>query len=163
TCADNRMRSGQALPRLDELVADTPRAKTVAPRSTSRRRTWYRGPMMLEVTHWSRPQQGARSRRRLLQGAALAGTNLARWALAGCAGGEDTNQAKRGATGAAEAGGAPAVEGQPVAGGTFILLQTRDAASLDPLASQVYTTPERIGLVYPRLIYYDRDAKADAA
>ena len=44
------------------------------------------------------------------------------------------------------------------------LIQTRDAASLDPLASQVYTTPERIGLVYPRLLYYDlRTPSADPA
>ena len=36
---------------------------------------------------------------------------------------------------------------------SFVLVQTRDAVSLEPLDANVYTIPERIGLVYPRLLF----------
>jgi peptide/nickel transport system substrate-binding protein len=48
-----------------------------------------------------------------------------------------------------------AAAAKPASCGTFTYLQSRDIASLDPLSATVSTVPQRIGLVYPRLIYYD--------
>jgi peptide/nickel transport system substrate-binding protein len=126
-----------------------------------------------EGNYWTRLESRRSDRRRLLRGLGLSGAGLAGVALVGC--GSNGNNKPAAATsaatkaaaaapsGAASAGAANSSGQQPVFGGTLIGLQTRDAASLDPLASQVYTTPERIGLAYPRLLYYDRDEKADFA
>jgi len=40
-------------------------------------------------------------------------------------------------------------------------MQSRDAASLDPLAGQISTTIERISMVYPALVIYDTDNPND--
>src|SRR5206468_1653685 len=50
---------------------------------------------------------------------------------------------------------ANAAAAKPASCGTFTDLQSRDIASLDPLSATVSTVPQRIGLVYPRLVYYD--------
>jgi len=128
-----------------------------------------------EDSYWTRLANRRSSRRRLLHGIGLGGAGLAGVAQAGC-GGTNTRpaatttaaaRASVAAGTAAPAGGPPAAAAgsadKPVSGGSLVAIQTRDATSLDPLASQVYTTPERIGLVYPRLLYYDRDEKADFA
>ena len=96
------------------------------------------------------------SRRAILRGSAIGGAGLLGAALIGCSSGSSkTPTASSGAPGAA-AGGAPAAD-QPQMSDQFIAIQTRDAVSLEPLDAQVYTVAERIGLVYPRLIYGQRN------
>jgi peptide/nickel transport system substrate-binding protein len=103
---------------------------------------------MDEQSYWARRHM-ALSRRRLLTGGAVAGVALG---LTACGG----------KSGSSSAGGAAGGGGEtPVSGGTIIAIQSRDISSLDPLGSQVYTTPERIGLVYPRLLSYDRGPSDD--
>ena len=97
-------------------------------------------------------------RRGALRGGAIGGVGLAAAALIGC-----SSAAPKPAT---PAGGAPAAASQPstpqpTVSESLVYVQTRDAASLDPLDSQVYTVPERIGLVYPKLLYAQREEKAD--
>ncbi len=65
--------------------------------------------------------------------------------------------------GSAVPGASGAVAAKPATCGTFTYLQSRDIASLDPLAATVSTVPQRIGLVYPRLIYYDYAQGGNAA
>ena len=96
---------------------------------------------------WQRQLIG---RRALLRGAAVGGAGLASAALIGCGGGAKTVADAPASAPAAD--GSPAAE-QPQVSEAFVLIQTRDAVSLEPLDAQVYTVPERIGLVYPRLVY----------
>ena len=106
-------------------------------------------------------EQGAPfSRRAMLRSTAVAGVGLAGAALVGCGGGGKPGAPAASAPGTSAASSAPA---QPQVSDRFVLIQNRDAASLDPLASQVYTTPERVGLIYPRLIDVSRQPKADFA
>ena len=106
--------------------------------------------MDTERTYW-----GSRvTRRGILRGGAIGGAGLVGAALIGCSSG-----AKPAAPAGAPAGGsgaAPAAE-QPQVSEQFISIQTRDAVSLEPLDAQVYTVAERIGLVYPRLVYSQRN------
>ena len=101
-----------------------------------------------QADYWQRNTVG---RRALLRGASIAGAGLAGAALIGCGGSagapKATPAASSGATGAPAAGAK-----QPKVSDALVMIQTRDAPSLDPLDSQVRTTPERISLVYPRLI-----------
>ena len=108
------------------------------------------------MSYW---QQQTISRRTALRGAAISGLGLAGSALIGCSSGAKPSS-PAGTPGTAGAPAAANAGQQPVVSESIVALQFRDAASLDPLASQVYTTPERIGLVYPRLIYYTRAAGA---
>jgi peptide/nickel transport system substrate-binding protein len=52
---------------------------------------------------------------------------------------------------------------KPASCGTFTYLQSRDIASLDPLSATVSTVPQRISLVYPRLINYDYPQEGNPA
>ena len=100
-----------------------------------------------ERTYWNNRV----SRRGVLRGAAVGGFGLAGAALIGC-GSSSTPAASNAPAGAAAgASGAPAAE-QPVMSEAFVMVQTRDAVSLEPLDANVYTVPERAGLVYPRLM-----------
>ena len=111
------------------------------------------------------------TRRQLLRGAGVAGLGVAAAAIIGC--GDDADDDDDGAAPAATAAPATATAApatptaaaadQPVVSDSFKILQSRDAASLDPLASQIYTTPERIGLVYPRLVSVARNPGDDLA
>ncbi|MGE3857799.1 MAG: ABC transporter substrate-binding protein [Dehalococcoidia bacterium] len=96
------------------------------------------------------------NRRSLLRGAAVGGAGLAGAALIGCgSGGGDSSGggASGGSSPAAGTSGGGAAAGQkPNVSEAFVMGQTRDAVSLEPLDAQVYTVPERIGLVYPRLL-----------
>lgn len=89
-------------------------------------------------------------RRRLIRGGAVSGLGLAGAALVGCSGGTPTGPASTTAPGATTGG---TTAEQPVMSDAFVAVQTRDAPSLEPLDSNVYTIPERIGLVYPRLLF----------
>jgi len=134
--------------------------------------------MSTEANYWTGRRQV--SRRTVLCGAALAGASIG-LAAAGCSSSNNGNKAA--ATTAATSGAtkapvapstaatsasgaspvatrAAASADQPVSGGTFNLLQSRDVASLDPLASTTFTVPERLSLVYPRLFSYTRDPQA---
>ena len=104
------------------------------------------------------------TRRQLLRGAGVAGLGLATAALIGCGDDDDDGgTAAPAATAAATTAATAAAADQPVVSESFQILQSRDAASLDPLASQIYTTPERIGLVYPRLVSVIRNPGDDLA
>ena len=106
--------------------------------------------------------KGAVSRRSVLRGGAVAGLGVAGAALIGCgSSAKPAGQAPSAPGAAGTAAGGAAAGAQPTVSERFVLVQTRDAASLDPLASQVYTTPERIGLVYPHLIEPVRAANAE--
>ena len=104
---------------------------------------------MSEREYWTGK---ALSRRSMLRGAAVGGVGLAGAALIGCGSSGGSKPASSPATG----GSAPATANtaeQPVMSEAFVLVQTRDAVSLEPLDANVYTIPERIGLVYPRLLF----------
>jgi peptide/nickel transport system substrate-binding protein len=108
---------------------------------------------MSEASHvWSRRL----GRRSVIRGVTAGGLGVAGAALIGCGSGTPaTAPAGGGTTPAAAAPGkssAPAGE-QPQVSDAFVAVQTRDAPSLEPLDSNVYTIPERIGLVYPRLLF----------
>ena len=103
--------------------------------------------MDLERNYWS----SRVSRRGVLRGAAIGGAGLAGAALIGC--GSSSKPAAPAASNAPATGGSAAPAGeQPVVSDAFIMVQTRDAVSLEPLDANVYTVPERVGLVYPRLL-----------
>ena len=105
---------------------------------------------MTESEYWG---SRAVSRRSVLRGAAVGGMGLAGAALIGCGGGGSA-PATGGTPGKAPATGvAPATGEQPQMSEAFVLVQTRDAVSLEPLDANVYTIPERIGLVYQRLLF----------
>ncbi len=91
------------------------------------------------------------SRRGVLRGAAIGGAGLAGAALIGCGSSSKPAASNAPAGAAAGANGAPAGE-QPVLSDAFVMVQTRDAVSLEPLDANVYTVPERSGLVYPRIL-----------
>ena len=96
----------------------------------------------------------------MLGSMAVGGLGLAGAALVGCSSGAKAPAAASPAAGAAAgASGAP----QPTVSEAMVFVQTRDAASLDPLDSQVYTVFERAGLVYPKLLTATRDPKGDLA
>ena len=113
---------------------------------------------MSEVSrYWQRPI----GRRALLRSAAVGSAGLAGAALIGCGGG---NTAAPTATSAAPAKSVATASGeQPQISESFVLVQTRDAVSLEPLDSNVYTVPQRIGLVYPRLLYSQLENLNDPA
>ncbi len=113
---------------------------------------------MSEVSrYWQRPV----GRRALLRSAAVGSAGLAGAALIGCGGG---NTAAPTATSAAPAKSVATASGeQPQISESFVLVQTRDAVSLEPLDSNVYTVPQRIGLVYPRLLYSQLENLNDPA
>jgi peptide/nickel transport system substrate-binding protein len=102
------------------------------------------------------------SRRSLLRGAAVGGAGLAGAALIGCGSSEP-------ASSPAPSGGTPSTSvatptgEQPQMSESFVLVQTRDAVSLEPLDANVYTIPERIGLVYPRLLFSELADPTNAA
>ena len=106
-------------------------------------------------SYWDRSKVG---RRAVLRGAALGGAGLAGAALIGC-GSSNKPASPAASSTAAASGGSAAGADQPQVSDAFIAVQTRDAVSLEPLDANVYTIPERIGLVNPRLIYTDRDPK----
>ena len=107
--------------------------------------------MDIERNYWG----GRLTRRGVLRGGAVGGVGLLSAALIGCGGSGSKPQAAT----QAPAPGAPAAAAveQPQMSEQFVAVQTRDAVSLEPLDAQVYTVPERIGLVYPRLIYSVRN------
>ncbi len=103
------------------------------------------------------------SRRSLLRGAAVGGVGLAGAALIGCGSSNSTPAAGGAGGGVAKSAETPSAE-QPQMSESFVLVQTRDAVSLEPLDANVYTIPERIGLVYPRLLFSQlEDLKSPAA
>ena len=113
---------------------------------------------MTDRGYWSRSV----SRRSLLRGAAVGGAGLAGAALIGC--GSSSSPASNSGSGAAPAKSIETPTGeQPVMSESFVLVQTRDAVSLEPLDANVYTIPERIGLVYPRLLFSALEKPDDAA
>ena len=110
-------------------------------------------------TFWRRRE--TTGRRTVLRGALVGGLGLAGAALVGCSsssGKPAATGAPAGAPGAAKTG-----EEKPVVSDAFVAVQTRDAPSLEPLDVQVYTVAERIGLVYPRLVYTDLSNPKDQA
>ena len=111
---------------------------------------------MSQGTYWGSRALGRRS---LLRGAAVGGAGLAGAALIGCGSGTKTPAPTGGAPAGAPAA-APAAE-QPVLSDAFVAVQTRDAPSLEPLDANVYTIPERVGLVYPRLLLSVLEDKND--
>ena len=103
---------------------------------------------MTDTSYWTQLRSRPVTRRSVLRGTLAGGAGLAGAALIGCGSG--------GGKPAAPAGGSPAAAvqntaGQPVVSDSVIAIQSRDATSLDPGASTVYTIAERVGLVYPRL------------
>ncbi|MSQ30656.1 MAG: ABC transporter substrate-binding protein [Dehalococcoidia bacterium] len=103
---------------------------------------------MTDTSYWTQLRSRAVTRRSVLRGTMAGGVGLAGAALIGCGSG--------GGKPAAPAGGSSAAVAQntaekPVVSDSVIAIQTRDATSLDPGASTVYTIAERVGLVYPRL------------
>ncbi len=110
--------------------------------------------MDLDRNYWN----GRLSRRGVLRGATIGGIGLAGAALIGCGSSTPATPAGQAPAAGASGGGAPAAE-QPQVSDAFVAAQTRDAVSLEPLDANVYTVPERVGLVNPRLIYSDRDPK----
>ena len=104
---------------------------------------------MSEREYWA---SRSLSRRSLLRGAAVGGAGLAGAALIGC--GSSASKPSAAPAGGTQSGAAPATTAeQPQMSDAFVLVQTRDAVSLEPLDANVYTIPERIGLVYPRLLF----------
>src|SRR5262245_20900431 len=99
------------------------------------------------------------SRRRALRAGFLTSAGIAAAALIGCSSAQHKTAPASGAPSASTPGAS--AQPQRVVSDALNMIQTRDAASLDPLDSQVYTVPERAGLVYPKLIYKIRDANAD--
>ena len=103
--------------------------------------------MDLDRNYWS----SRVSRRGVLRGAAIGGAGLAGAALIGC--GSSSKPAAPAASNAPASGGSAAPAGeQPIVSDAFLMVQTRDAVSLEPLDANVYTVPERVGLVYPRIL-----------
>jgi peptide/nickel transport system substrate-binding protein len=116
----------------------------------------------MDLNYWQARQM---SRRGMLRGAAVGGLGLAGAALVGCG-------TKQAAGPAAKAPGAPAgapgaaakpAGEQPVVSDSVVVVQTRDAVSLEPLDANVYTIPERVGLVYPKLLDSVLEDKKDPA
>ena len=105
---------------------------------------------MSESNYWKLGDRSV-SRRSVLRGTAVGGLGLAGAALIGCGSGGSN----------APAGGSPAASGAapgksaaetPVVSEAYVQLQTRDATTLDPTATTVYTVTQRVGLTYPRLL-----------
>lgn len=96
------------------------------------------------------------SRRAALRAGAVTGVGIASAALIGCS----SSGSKTSSTGANTPAAGTSGGTTPVVSDGIVMIQNRDVQSLDPLASQVFITPERIGLVYPKLFYYNR--KPDA-
>ena len=105
--------------------------------------------------YWRRQ---AWSRRSVVRGGLIGGVGLASAALIGCSA-AGTKTPAGGTSAPSSSGGTAAGGDQPQMSDAFIAVQTRDAPSLEPLDANVYTIPERVGLVNPRLIYTDRDPK----
>jgi peptide/nickel transport system substrate-binding protein len=124
-----------------------------------------RGDIMRDDQRFWTGGRPAVTRRQLLRGAGVAGLGLAAAALIGCGDDDDDGGAAAPAatTAPTAVAATAAAADQPVVSESFQILQSRDAASLDPLASQIYTTPERIGLVYPRLVSVIRNPGDDLA
>ena len=108
--------------------------------------------------YWGRQMIG---RRALLRGSAVGAAGLAGAALIGCGGGGSSTPAAS-TPGVAKSAETPSAE-QPQMSEAFVLVQTRDAVSLEPLDANVYTVPERIGLVYPRLLFSTLENPNDPA
>ena len=111
----------------------------------------WREALVTDISHvWSRRI----GRRAVMRGVGVGSIGLAGAALIGCGNGPSASAPAAGsaAGGAPGASNAPAAE-KPQMSEAFVAVQTRDAPSLEPLDSNVYTIPERIGLVYPKLLY----------
>ena len=105
---------------------------------------------MADSNYWTYLGQHRVTRRSVLRGTLVGGVGLAGAALIGCGSSRGKPAATTSGSPAAAAGKSAAET--PVVSDAFVALQTRDAVSLDPLDSTVYTVPERVGLVYPRLL-----------
>ena len=111
----------------------------------------WREATVTDISHvWSRTT----GRRAVIRGVGVGSVGLAGAALIGCGSGPSASTP----AGGSSAGGAPGASNAPAAdkpqmSEAFVAVQTRDAPSLEPLDSNVYTIPERIGLVYPKLLY----------
>ncbi|MGE3857383.1 MAG: ABC transporter substrate-binding protein [Dehalococcoidia bacterium] len=94
----------------------------------------------------------------------MGGAGLAGAALIGCGSSQPAaSNAGGGAPAPAKSVETPATTDKPEMSEAFVLVQTRDAVSLEPLDANVYTIPERIGLVYPRLLFSQLDNPSDPA
>ena len=104
----------------------------------------------------------ALDRRRVLRGAVTGAAGLAGAALIGCSsGGKPSTPAPAGGAGAGPSAAASA--DKPEVSDAFVMIQTRDSPSNDPMDSQSYVVPERGDMAYPRLIEAIREAKAERA
>ncbi|MDA0301550.1 MAG: ABC transporter substrate-binding protein [Chloroflexi bacterium] len=103
------------------------------------------------------------SRRSLLRGAAVGGAGLAGAALMGCGSSSPPPSYSAPSGGTPFTSVAPPTGDQPQMSESFVLVQTRDALSLEPLDAHVYAIPERIVLVYPRLLFSELADPANAA
>lgn len=107
---------------------------------------------MTDANYWKQLGERRLTRRSLVRGTLAGGVGLAGAALIGCGSAPSNAPASGGP--AANTGGTPAkgAEETPVVSDAFVQLQTRDATSLDPGATTVYTVVQRVGLAYPRLL-----------
>ncbi len=114
--------------------------------------------------YWDRFWRQERSRRRVMQGAGLAGVGAASMALVGCGGddGDDTTDGGTSGLATATSGTGAAATATPVdpfagakKGGTYRLTMTGDPPSIDPYGNLSFLTKGYIGaFAYSRLYRY---------